>query len=44
MEALNTQHQQYTQILRLLFKFNLVPRSHEDEQAFILELTKILEI
>ncbi len=32
------------QLLRLLFKYNLVPRSHADELAFLLELNAILEI
>jgi hypothetical protein len=35
---------QYAQILRLLFKYNLVPRTAEEEMKFIQELIAILKI
>lgn len=44
MEASHAQHVLYCKILRLLFKFNLVPRTAKDEEEFIKELVKIIKI
>jgi len=32
----------YAQIMRLLFKYNLVPENQKDELAFIKELNRLL--
>ncbi len=34
----------YSQILRILFKYNLVPRSSEQETAFRKELAELLKL
>ncbi len=44
MDSEKTRNQQYVQILRLLFKYDLVPKSTEDEVKFIRELTDILKL
>ena len=37
-------HWQYTAILKILFKYGLVPKSWEEEQKMHREIAKILEV
>lgn len=42
MDSVERNDRLYVQVVRLLFKYNLVPRSHAEEQAFLRELNELL--
>ena len=44
MDGVTNRERLKVQILRLLFKYNLVPNSLQEEEKFIRELVEILQI